>query len=672
MQKINGKEKAQEDLLFLTMNNNKAINISNLKQILTSDSNHGICGSINLGNTCYMNSSIACLSNCTELTTFFLSKEYKKYLNSSNNHGLKGKLAKAWYHLLKEYWETDKKRGDPSDIKSLVGKKYKKFDTDDQQDANEFIILFLELLGEDLNEIKNKKYIELQEQKNNETDEDCAKRYWEVYLSRNNSIITDLFCGLNKSIIICPVCKYKSITYNPFTSLSLLIPDKKQLIKVKYLNYSKDDIFIFYIPKFSLGRTVKAKIRINKNISLENILLNIVNNLNDFPYEIKDVNFISVVNKVFTKIMKNNEIYNNINKDEMFIFCLEKDIYKNKEMIFIPIYIKIGETFSSYPRGLYLYEGMTYKEIKKKIYLITRKYFNTMIADFKIFDVDRKIKKLLFRNYNKKDEEELIDLINKEYDYILTSKEVEKIFPYQILIQKNIKSKEKVCIFDGKEDNFEFLKKYEIKSNEDDIGLLIYNLKNLNNIIIIKINNESKLYRDITGKTLDTCMVIQSEDYCKKDYLQDNNITLEDCLQLFNVEEHLENGNEWFCKGCKNHVNASKKLEFFYLPKIMCICLSRFKKYGDDYTKNGNFVDFPLKDLNMNKFMTLKDGRNYIYDIFAVSEHYGSSGGGHYTAICKNYDGNWYTYDDSNCSPSSEKEVVTRNAYVLFYRRRDW
>ena len=75
MQKINGKEKAQEDLLFLTMNNNKAINISNLKQILTSDSNHGICGSINLGNTCYMNSSIACLSNCTELTTFFLSKE---------------------------------------------------------------------------------------------------------------------------------------------------------------------------------------------------------------------------------------------------------------------------------------------------------------------------------------------------------------------------------------------------------------------------------------------------------------------------------------------------------------------------------------------------------------------------------------------------------------------
>ena len=38
--------------------------------------NHGKCGGRNLGNTCYMNSSIACLSNCSELTSYFLSGEY--------------------------------------------------------------------------------------------------------------------------------------------------------------------------------------------------------------------------------------------------------------------------------------------------------------------------------------------------------------------------------------------------------------------------------------------------------------------------------------------------------------------------------------------------------------------------------------------------------------------
>ena len=70
--------------------------------------------------------------------------------------------------------------------------------------------------------------------------------------------------------------------------------------------------------------------------------------------------------------------------------------------------------------------------------------------------------------------------------------------------------------------------------------------------------------------------------------------------------------------------------------------------------------------------MAIKDGNNYIYDLFSVSQHYGDRGGGHYTAICKNYDGNWYTYDDSRVFLSSERDVVTENAYVLFYRRKDW
>ena len=53
----------------------KKIDINQLNQILGEGANHGVCGGHNLGNTCFMNSSIACLSNCTELTTYFLSGE---------------------------------------------------------------------------------------------------------------------------------------------------------------------------------------------------------------------------------------------------------------------------------------------------------------------------------------------------------------------------------------------------------------------------------------------------------------------------------------------------------------------------------------------------------------------------------------------------------------------
>ena len=165
----------------------------------------------------------------------FLTKEYKKYKNTSNKNGLNGKLADGWYLLLKDYWKGDKTYGNPKVIKKLIAKKDKKFEDDEQQDANEFIVIFLEILGEDLNTVKQKTYYEMEEQRKDESDIQCAKRFWEFHYSRNNSIIMDLFCGLNKSTIICPVCKFKSVTFIPFSSLSLLIPNEKKIQKIRYV-----------------------------------------------------------------------------------------------------------------------------------------------------------------------------------------------------------------------------------------------------------------------------------------------------------------------------------------------------------------------------------------------------------------------------------------------------
>ena len=56
--------------LPLSLYTRRVFDISLLNQYLNENSSSGICGSVNLGNTCYMNSSIACLSNCTEFPTF--------------------------------------------------------------------------------------------------------------------------------------------------------------------------------------------------------------------------------------------------------------------------------------------------------------------------------------------------------------------------------------------------------------------------------------------------------------------------------------------------------------------------------------------------------------------------------------------------------------------------
>jgi hypothetical protein len=59
------------------------------------------------------------------------------------------------------------------------------------------------------------------------------------------------------------------------------------------------------------------------------------------------------------------------------------------------------------------------------------------------------------------------------------------------------------------------------------------------------------------------------------------------------------------------------------------------------------------------------------YDLFAVANHYGSMGFGHYISFGKNpIDKNWYEFDDSHVSSKREEDLVTSSAYVLFYRRR--
>ena len=658
------------------------IDINKLKTILPSNCNHGLCGSVNLGNTCYMNSSIACLSNCTELTTFFLSKEFKKNKNTSNKNGLNGKLADEWYSLLKDYWKTDKDTGNPKNIKNLIAKKDKKFEGDEQQDANEFIIIFLEILGEDLNMVKKKKYEQMQEQQEEESDIQCAQRFWEFHYSRNNSIITDLFCGLNKSIITCPICKYKSITYIPFNSLNLLIPNRKKLQRIRAENYSKIDISIWYITLYSLTKSYRINIRINKQSSYKDLINQIKEKINDFPFDISETEFdvLSVKNKTVDQILDINSQINFKTFNDSVQFLIEKEKIKlnNKKPILIPVYIKLGEKISSYPRVIYVYEGMTFYELKIKLYILVRKYFYLLkkIPETKAFEISKKIK-IINEEYDYKDLSSLPNSIENEYK-ILSSLEldIEIKYPYSIHIQKNITSQDNTLVFDGKKDFFENLSPYDINSNESHIDILTVYLNNLNFILVVKIDDNSEKFRKSVGKSLDKCIVLQSDDYCQRDYLyqDDNNkyITLDDCLHLFTMEESLESGNEWLCKECQNKVNAQKKLEFFYLPKILCLCLSRFEKRGDDYRKNDEYIDFPLNNLNMNKYIIYESNLNYIYDIFAVSEHYGSRYGGHYTAICKNCDGNWYSYDDSNCSEASEKDVCSKNAYVLFYRRKDW
>jgi ubiquitin C-terminal hydrolase len=68
------------------------------------NSRNGLVGLKNLGNTCFMNSCLQCLSNTSPLKKYFLNKFYEAEINLVNPIGSKGKLAKNYANFIKGMW----------------------------------------------------------------------------------------------------------------------------------------------------------------------------------------------------------------------------------------------------------------------------------------------------------------------------------------------------------------------------------------------------------------------------------------------------------------------------------------------------------------------------------------------------------------------------------------
>uniref|UniRef100_A0A8C5AV89 ubiquitinyl hydrolase 1 n=1 Tax=Gadus morhua TaxID=8049 RepID=A0A8C5AV89_GADMO len=183
----------------------------------------GATGLSNLGNTCFMNSSIQCVSNTKPLTDYFISGRHLYELNRTNPIGMRGHMAKCYGDLAMELWSGTQKNVAPLKLRWTIAKYAPRFNGFQQQDSQELLAFLLDGLHEDLNRVHDKPYVELKDS-DGRPDWEVASEAWENHLRRNRSIVVDLFHGQLKSQVKCKTCGHISARFDPFNFLSLPLP----------------------------------------------------------------------------------------------------------------------------------------------------------------------------------------------------------------------------------------------------------------------------------------------------------------------------------------------------------------------------------------------------------------------------------------------------------------
>jgi ubiquitin C-terminal hydrolase len=147
-------------------------------------------------------------------------------------------------------------------------------------------------------------------------------------------------------------------------------------------------------------------------------------------------------------------------------------------------------------------------------------------------------------------------------------------------------------------------------------------------------------------------------------------VTLDSLLEGYGTPERLDEDNQWFCPTCREHVCAEKTMDLWSVATVMVIQLKRFLTVGYSARKLETPVEYP-NEIDMGRFVVgpMSEGTNR-YRFYAVSEHGGCLGGGHYTAHAVVEGKGWYSFNDSSAYQAGQGSAHDQcGAYLLFYQR---
>jgi len=631
----------------------KVTNARGFSSALLENPTWGRVGLNNLGNTCFMNAALQCLSHSSPLTRHFLTNRFKKDVNLSNPLGTRGELANAYEILIKELWMSGSRSMSPTALKRAISRFAPRFAGVSQHDSQEFLAFLLDGLHEDLNTVHNPPYIEKADITRGEELTIAGAVAWDAHCLRNMSIVMDSFYGQFKSTCVCPKCNQISVSFDVFNHISLEIPqrrDKKVTIPVILFRaaLSKDD---------QPSPPVRYGVSIARTESMEDVRqsLSQLCGIHHTRLTLCDI-YENTIYEFFTSGKKIAEL----GKDDL-IGAFEVDPYAPSTMHAIAIHVNLSdsngadskETFG-YPLLTSFHLNLTCHQVWNHIW---RQISHLLQSENDHFDPETKKSSMQIRIVDNQGlPRSIFREINKNTSETRLGLDVSSVLPL---------SDRKLSSFLGANcaDSFLFIQ-IEWRDAVD----------------FVQYSNHSSLVEAI-----------------QQQQQPSGNLTLDDCFSNFTRPEHLDEENKWYCSNCKEHVRAMKTMELWRLPNILIVHLKRFEyKNALRRDKLESFVHCPLENLNMSKHCaSSSDYRsNYEesvprvddfditdipadYDLFAITNHYGRMGFGHYTAVARRWfrneiENEWSLFDDSTVVRVglNGSEIVTSAAYVLFYRRR--
>lgn len=193
-----------------------------------SSRKEGLCGLWNIGNTCFMNSIIQCLSHTRELTSF-LRQQSTTERGTTKDH----KILAEYTKLIKDMWSGTTRSVNPSELKYAFSSKHRMYSGSAQQDAQEFLRFFIDSLHCALNESVKREPINRAIEDDDMDNRVKVTMMWDWYSRVENSMIKNLFVGLLRSTLTCTYCNGASVTFDPFWDLSLPLPSTNSRCKLE-------------------------------------------------------------------------------------------------------------------------------------------------------------------------------------------------------------------------------------------------------------------------------------------------------------------------------------------------------------------------------------------------------------------------------------------------------